>query len=94
MKVLGFFEKYKIVLKIFNIFKNVIYEYNPSTCNKNITPRTLYIFVHNQHCWKLNDSLLTQRYKYIDNKIIRQICGRKYFNFRRFDKELKTEEVY
>ena len=81
-----FFEKYKIGLKVFNIFKNVIYEYKLITYNAHITPQTLYILVHNQHCWKLNDDLAALRYKHIDNNITRQICASKYFNFRRFDK--------
>ena len=34
-----FFEKYKIGLVVFNIFKNVIYEYKPITYNKDITPQ-------------------------------------------------------
>ena len=50
-----FFEKYKIGLKVFNIFKNVIYEYKPITYNAHVTPQTLYILVHNQHCWTLHD---------------------------------------
>ena len=81
-------------MKVFNIFKNVIYEYKPILYNAHITPQTLLILVHNQHCWKLNDDLAALRYKHIDNNITRQICVSKYFNFRRFDKELKTEEVH
>ena len=81
-------------MKVFNIFKNVIYEYKAITYNKDITPQTLYFLVHNQHCWKLNDDLAALRYKHIDNNITRQICASKYFNFRRFDKELKTKEVH
>ena len=79
---------------MFIIFKIAICEYRPITYNTHITPQTLYILVHNQHCWKLNDDLTALRYKHIDNNITRQICANKYFNFRRFDKELKTEQVH
>ena len=36
------------------MFGNDIMEYTPNEFNKNISPHTLYILVHNNHCYKLN----------------------------------------
>ena len=51
-----FFEKYRLGLKAIDIFGNEIEggNYTPEKVNTHIYPRTLYILVHNNHCYRLN----------------------------------------
>ena len=36
------------------MFRNDIMEYIPDKYNDHIAPRTLYMLIHNNHCYKLN----------------------------------------
>ena len=49
-----FFKKYILGLKAIDIFINMIISYSHETYNRNVNPRTLYIFVNNNHCYRLN----------------------------------------
>ena len=53
-KSIKFFELYKLGLKAIDNFGNLIYNYEPSSYNKHLYPRTLYILVHNNHVEILN----------------------------------------
>ena len=69
---IAFFKKYNLGLKVFNIYYKLIYEYIPDKYNHNILPRTLYLLVYNNHCWKLNneiESLAHQNIILDENKI-------------------------
>ena len=58
-KSIKFFETYKVGLKAIDIFGNDIMTYTPSIYNTHISPRTLYILVHNNHCYKLNCNVVS-----------------------------------
>ena len=53
-KSVQFFKTYKLGLKAIDLFGNIIKEYKPEKYNSRISPRTLYILIHNNHCYKLN----------------------------------------
>ena len=71
-----FFEKYRLGLKAIDLFGNIIYKYpddkDLETFNYShkITPRTLYVLIHNNHCYKLTcnknsfEQLITDIKKY------------------------------
>ena len=51
-----FFEKFHLGLIVVNIYDEVIYKYIPEKFNKNIYPRTLYMLVYNNHCFRLDSN--------------------------------------
>ena len=52
-----FFDKYKVGLCCMDAYGKIFYEYKPDIYNKKVSPRTLYILVINNHCFKLNSSI-------------------------------------
>ena len=70
-KSLKFFEYYRLGLKAINIFGDTVMNYEPQTFSHKISPRTLYILVHNDHCYKLECNINNHSifFKYIDYKI-------------------------
>jgi len=52
----AFFEKYHLSLVVLDGYKNIIFKYpeNEAKETSRISPHTLYILVHNNHCFKLN----------------------------------------
>jgi hypothetical protein len=55
-KSLVFFEKFKLGLCVLGIY-GVIKVYQPAKPNKNISPSTMYIVVHNGHVYQINEDL-------------------------------------
>ena len=95
---LKFFQKFHLGLVVVNIYDEVIYKYAPEKFNKNISPRTLYVLVYNNHCFRLdsNENSFTKK---LNNKEIIDLEKETYdnlknsissrFYFRNFDKEAK-----
>ncbi len=54
-KSLKFFEKFKLGLLVLGPF-GVIYKHKPIR-NKNISPSSLYIFINDRHCYKINKNI-------------------------------------
>ena len=70
---IAFFKKYNLGLKVFNIYYKLIYEYKPDIYNHNVFPRTLYLLVYNNHCWKINNDIeiLAHQNIILDQKIVK-----------------------
>jgi len=58
-----FFEKFRIGLKVFDIYNNVIQEHVPSSRQPFIKPAVLYLVTYNEHVFTLNDNLKTLQQK-------------------------------
>ena len=93
-----FFEKFHLGLIVVNIYDEVIYKYIPEKFNKNIYPRTLYMLVYNNHCFrldsnensftkKLNSKEVIEHEKETYDNLKNSLSSR--FYFRNFDKEAK-----
>jgi len=93
-----FFEKFHLGLIVVNIYAEVIYKYIPEKFNKNIYPRTLYMLVYNNHCFrldpnensftkKLNSKEVIEHEKETYDNLKNSLSSR--FYFRNFDKEAK-----
>ncbi|DAC81521.1 TPA_asm: PolB-S1H [Capsaspora MELD virus 1] len=52
--MMNFFKKYRLRLVAFDRHMDLIDFYEPEEMNHNIAPSTLYIMVHNTHCYRLN----------------------------------------
>jgi len=52
-----FFEKFRLGLKVFDIFNNVVEEYIPPSRNTYINPTTLYLVTFNGHVFTLDENL-------------------------------------
>ena len=52
-----FFEKFRVGLKVFDIYNNVIEEYVPPSPNHHIKPSTLYLVTFNGHVFTLDENL-------------------------------------
>ena len=52
-----------------DIFAQERFRYKPDNITKNINPKTLYILVHNNHCYKLNDNV--ESFVHILNKNVK-----------------------
>ena len=52
-----FFEKYRLGLKVFDIYNNIVEEYVPPFRNKDISPSTLYLVTFNGHVFTLDENL-------------------------------------
>ena len=55
-KSINFFQKFNIGLCVYGPF-GLIYKYKPSTPNKNINSRSLYIYIQNNHCYEINKDI-------------------------------------
>jgi hypothetical protein len=53
---LAFFEKFRLGLDVINVYGAILYTYTPKAINKDLSPSRLRILIHNNHCYKLNDS--------------------------------------
>jgi hypothetical protein len=53
---LAFFEKFRLGLDVVNVSRAILYTYTPKVINKDLSPSRLQILIHNNHCYKLNDS--------------------------------------
>ena len=78
-------------MKVFNIYYKLIYEFKPEKYNHNILPLTLYLLVHNNHCWKLNNEIesLAHQKIILDEKIVKTKKVYQNFIFRDFEQEKK-----
>ncbi len=52
-----FFEKFRLGLKVFDIFNNVVEEYIPPSRNRHINPTTLYFVTFNGYVFTLDENL-------------------------------------
>lgn len=52
-----FFEKYHLSLIVVNVYGHILFSYRPEKRNQVITPQTLSILEHNNHCYKLDTNL-------------------------------------
>ena len=52
-----FFEKFRLGLKVFDIYNNVVEEYVPPIKNAHISPSTLYLITFNGHVFTLDENL-------------------------------------
>ncbi|DAC81756.1 TPA_asm: S1H [Trichoplax MELD virus] len=55
-KSLAFFKKFRIGLCVYGPFGRLL-KYSPEHPNKKINPRNLYIYIHNKHCYEINDNI-------------------------------------
>ena len=93
-----FFEKFHLNLVVVNIYDEVIFKYPPKEEQKKskIAPRTLYVLVYNNHCFRLNSNENSFVHK-LNLKEVHDVDKEDYenlknsistkFYFRNFDKE-------
>jgi hypothetical protein len=53
---LAFFEKFRLGLDVINVYSAMLYTYTPNPINTDLSPSRLRILIHNNHCYKLDDS--------------------------------------
>ena len=54
---LAFFKKFNLGLKVYDIYMNIVEEYEPPNKTVHITPRTCHLLTYNKHIYSLNDNL-------------------------------------
>lgn len=52
-----FFEKFHIKVTAITKDYRIVYQYIPKSLNKNLFPTSLYLLIHNDHCYRLNSGL-------------------------------------
>lgn len=55
-KSIAFFEKFKLGLCVYGPF-GCLFKYKPMRRNKNINTSCLYMYIHNNHCYEINDNV-------------------------------------
>ena len=58
-KSIAFFEKFKLGLCVYGPFGCLMFKYKckPMRRNKNINTSCLYMYIHNNHCYEINDNV-------------------------------------
>ena len=73
-----FFDRYHLCLVVLDIYNNIIFRYPKNDTKntiRNISPHTLYLLVHNNHCFKLraDKSFITKMHNKICNDVFERV---------------------